>query len=488
MTAAIINHINSWDIDYCPENDRVIFPPNYNTQVGNIPYGILYVRFYFRVKYELEPYDIPDCVVYVRFDRGIEKLVKHILPPNLDRLYIGNISDREALTVVEADAIPDTVTKLTVDRSVHFEASHLPRDLVKFKLEYIDINKYNHLELPTTLECLSVRCHFNTVGELGDWIRNVNLRKLSYYYATCDYHPPTLESLKTQSPIYVDIDHLDLVTFEVDDIFKRNSYPDTLRTLCTNHIPDPMPRNLEYLYICEYGEVENNKAHISSDSLKILDIRDSEARLGHLPMLEDLIYTHIGSNIDFASTPNLTTVTMYISHRDLDLSFLPDSVIRLDISGLYEDEYTVRLHTIPRNIKALVGDDFDILPSLSDSNIPDNIELFVSMRIDPDLINNSNVKVFCCDGAHDTFNLSSILDCVVFYPIYNISDCDPIFSLEVKHTHYYGMVPLKKNNISPYYHVTELDHIDIGLSCRIPNIYFYEIVLIPRKLPKSACK
>lgn len=481
MTSARFNKTIQWEIHYDVDNDRILFPEDYNTKIGEIPYGILYVEFLFYVTDHIEPYDIPESVVRMAFNGGIARLGHDIVPYGLETLYI-DIPEYSSTTI---DALPDTITRLTISGEFCYNSDHFPPNLKYLQLTCEDIRNYDHIKLPSSLEYLHINCLSHS--DMGRWLENVNLRELEHYNAICQYYPETLKSLTTD--IYNGIHCPNLIELTVHDGV-YDEYPDTLQILRTHCIPEKMPPNLTELNVMS-GDDDLIELAISSDSLKVLDIHDSDAAYpDDLPNLERLCYfvdPDTNMDVNLHSMSKLTTLAINISNVSLDFGFVPSSVILLelleyDITG---SDLATQSNTIPLNVKALKND-FKGIGARFD--IPENIELYIGSKLHVDMINKSNIKVFCYCGYEDRDRELASLNCMVFYPTDSTDPDSTIFPLEVKHNYYYSRIPLSERDIPPNCHIVELDHVEIGLSCQIPNIYLYEIIRMPRTLAKSARK
>lgn len=456
-------------------NDRITFPSNHKGPVGDIPDGILYIIFDFYVTNELEPYNIPSSALHVVFGEGIANLTKGILPHGLDILEIHG--HRSRVAIIEENAIPDTVTRMRVVHNVEYRGIHLPRNLVYLTLSNVDAVTYNNMVFPPSLE--TIQCEFCN-GDIGIWVENIRLRKLKIYDTKCSYYPSTLESLHVSTNIGIDIDisRLSLKYLSVDyeaDCF--DFYPDTIKKMCTTYVPNVIPRYLESLTIIDAyidGNPGDNLTCISSDTLIELHIGESyRVKPGNLPKLETLDIKH-RPNMDFPTMPNLTTLDIYATSKIIDWSFVPSSVVSIRIRSFGNHIYP---NSIPGNVKALYSAGNSIC------HIPPHIELYRNSKLDLDVIKESNIKIFCVDSIYDGYPDVTDIKCMVFYQIQSYE----IFPREIEHSRYFSQTPLKDNEY-PYYYVVELGYTELGLSCRIPDIYLYEFIPKSRKLPKSARK
>lgn len=514
MSSAIFGRRVVWNIEYSPNNDRIFFPESYSTKVGTIPNGILYVEFGFYVTDQIYPYDIPDSTVRVKFAGGIQRLTKGILPSGLTHLVINQnnlrrdpqydgdyviVTSAMPTSVIEEGAIPDSVTHLSIYNNIHIEGEQFPPNLTKLVIRMADISDYSHIKLPPTLDTLILDC---AEGELGDWIRETNLRKLkiaSMGSTTCCYYPETLKKLtNVDMNADVSIKHLNLVTFKTHSDLHME-LPDTIEELHSYYLPDVLPSNLRNFFLnCGY-----NECAITSSTIESLEVimHPSMPINSSLPNLKSLILMYmpsqdgmIPSYIDLSDMPKLEHFLWIMDQRNDPATIISPSLIHLNICINFDwtDMSDYEILSIPDNVKCLV-----INRRLGE--IPACIEVFNSHVIDADVINRSNVKIFCIspnvvvlDPGDIGPNISDVnvdvsnIQCMVFYPIIHCFGDD--FPCYFQHTLYHSDKPLKSSRVSPNFSFVELDHVQLGLSCKIPHLYLYEITPINRTFAKSARK
>lgn len=515
MSSAIFGRRVVWNIEYSPNNDRIFFPKNYSTKVGIIPNGILYVEFGFYVTDQICPYDIPDSTVRVKFAGGIQRLTKGILPSGLTHLVIDQnnfrcdpqygdyviITSAMPTSVIEEGAIPDSVTHLSIYNNIHIEGGQFPPNLTKLVIRMANISNYSHIKLPPTLDTLAVDC---AEGELGDWIRETNLRKLKITIATmgsttCCYYPETLKKLtNVDMNADVPIKHLNLVTFKTHSDLHME-LPDTIEELYSYYLPDVLPSNLRKFFLnCGY-----NECAITSSTIESLEVimHPSMPINSFLPNLKSLILMYmpsqdgmIPSYIDLSDMPQLEYFCWAMNQENDPATIISPSLIHLNIcvNNSWIDMSEYEILSIPNNVKCLT-----INRRLRE--IPTSVEVYDNHIIDADVINRSNVKIFCVsanvialDPCNTGPNISDVnvdvsnIECMVFYPVLHFSGND--FPCYFQHTLYHSREPLKSSRVSPNFSFVELDHVQLGLSCKIPHLYLYEITPINRTFAKSARK